>query len=1128
MRLLADRFLGDGSGPAIDLATTEPVTLRLDSTAGDANERRWMARCDMLHKLRHPAMAPLVDYGALGETTTFEAWGCGERWSGSRAREEAIKGLAGSFLRACALTDDPESLVHRCGQHPVMTAGRRAGYPLEPGAALTETPFPADNAGLELAERRAVSALTELLTEAGSREPRAVALWGPPGSGKTTAVCGLARVARLAGYVPVSTRLLDARLASALAGRSVLLIDDGAGGAWRRLLELVICSPRAHVLVMTSSEDLEHVASIGLDRLSTATLASAVRPPALGLERRIRRAAERADGVPGRLVDLLWSGRTVQYEAIRPALVRVAERTPDYVLEGVVGTPAPLPRKAGPASDDRATLHGRMRSAVAALATGRHAWGERVLREAIGGLSRRQDWPGAAEGSVALAGSLLRRGRVDDARRTVHWAREYFARAGLNGRLADVAALCAHAWIDDGRLDEAESVARTAALAATGTRDREAHGQAALALARCLYWQGRFAEAAEILPSCGDVRRDERCATAALSLRARIAVGRHDLAQAVSAAGEAVAGARSSGQAALVAEASCAAAFVRLALGDADGLARDAAACLEASRRARDPLRAVRARLLLAEQARRAGRQAEASAVVERIRRLPAARLSAIVRARLDLVSDLLSPGAVAGDVVDRRAAATGLQALRLFLPIEQHAASRVPGVDVGDLLEILGLCQSAGEEAAALGAVTGQLQQRLRAAAAGFFSVVRGQCVAIAGGSARLDSQVATRAIVSHVAIAPHQVDGRLQAAVPVRYGGTIVGALAARWSLGSTPDPARVTSMLMVAAAAAAPLLAAAARQEPPAAVDGLVGTSGAMTEVRRAVERAAGAPFAALIEGESGSGKELVARAIHRLGPRRDRPFCTLNCAALPDDLVESELFGHARGAFTGAVTERPGVFEDAHGGTLFLDEVGELSPRAQAKLLRVIQEGELRRIGENVSRRIDVRIVSATNRDLRQEAAGGRFRLDLLYRLDVIRIAVPPLRERREDIPLLAHHLWRDAAARLGSRATLAADTVAALSRYDWPGNVRELQNVLAALVVRSGRRGTVPPSALPPQFVQGPADRSLRLAQARRTFDERFIRAALVRTGGRRAQAAAELGVSRQGLTKLMARLGIAP
>ena len=296
--------------------------------------------------------------------------------------------------------------------------------------------------------------------------------------------------------------------------------------------------------------------------------------------------------------------------------------------------------------------------------------------------------------------------------------------------------------------------------------------------------------------------------------------------------------------------------------------------------------------------------------------------------------------------------------------------------------------------------------------------------------------------------------------------------------------------------------------------------------MEDVRRAVERAGGAPFSVLVQGESGSGKELVARALHRRSARRGRPFCTLNCAALPDDLIESELFGHARGAFTGAVAERAGVFEEAHTGSLFLDEVGELSPRAQAKVLRAIQEGEIRRVGENIPRRIDVRIVSATNRDLPREVAAGRFRLDLLYRLDVIHIALPPLRERRDDIAVLAERYWREAASRVGSRSTLGAATVAALARYDWPGNVRELQNVLASLAVRSARSGVVPPTALPPVFSAREPDAAWRLDEARRGFEDRFVRAALVRNGGRREQAAMELGITRQGLTKLMARLRI--
>jgi len=207
-------------------------------------------------------------------------------------------------------------------------------------------------------------------------------------------------------------------------------------------------------------------------------------------------------------------------------------------------------------------------------------------------------------------------------------------------------------------------------------------------------------------------------------------------------------------------------------------------------------------------------------------------------------------------------------------------------------------------------------------------------------------------------------------------------------------------------------------------------------------------------------------------------------------------------------------------------LFLDEIGELTPRAQAKVLRVIQDGELRRVGENVSRRVDVRIVSATNRTLRHEVDAGRFRLDLLYRLDVVHITVPPLRERREDVAVLVDKFWREAAARVGSRATLGIATIAALARYEWPGNVRELQNVLAALAVRTPNRGVVPATALPPPFAGAGHGEEWTLDEARRTFELRFVRAALVRTGGHRGRAAAELGVTRQGLTKLMTRLGI--
>ena len=302
-------------------------------------------------------------------------------------------------------------------------------------------------------------------------------------------------------------------------------------------------------------------------------------------------------------------------------------------------------------------------------------------------------------------------------------------------------------------------------------------------------------------------------------------------------------------------------------------------------------------------------------------------------------------------------------------------------------------------------------------------------------------------------------------------------------------------------------------------------LVGVSAALEDVRKSVVRAANAPFTVLIEGESGSGKEVVARAIHRAGCRRERRFCAFNCAAMPDDLVDVELFGHAKGAFTGAASERLGLFESADGGTVFLDEVGELSARAQAKILRVLQEGEVRRIGENFARPFDARLVAATNRSLRAEVDAGRFRQDLLYRLDVIRISVPPLRERVEDIPLLAARFWRQAAERIGSKAVLGPGAVSALARYDWPGNVRELQNVLTALLVAVPSRGVVGASQMPAAIARAAHLASHEsLGAARLKFEQRFVRAALARAAGHRGQTAAALGLSRQGLAKLMQRL----
>jgi len=205
-------------------------------------------------------------------------------------------------------------------------------------------------------------------------------------------------------------------------------------------------------------------------------------------------------------------------------------------------------------------------------------------------------------------------------------------------------------------------------------------------------------------------------------------------------------------------------------------------------------------------------------------------------------------------------------------------------------------------------------------------------------------------------------------------------------------------------------------------------------------------------------------------------------------------------------------------------LFLDEIGELSARAQAKLLRVLQDGEVRRVGENLSRRVDARIVAATNRRLEREVAGGRFRTDLRFRLDVVRIEVPSLRDRASDVPLLASRFWNDAAARMGSRATLSPEALAALARYDWPGNVRELQNVIAWMAVHSPRRGRVGVSALPAHLAHATAPSGGTFETAREEFERRFVKAALASADGQRARAAEALGITRQGLAKMIRRL----
>ncbi|MEJ7735222.1 MAG: sigma 54-interacting transcriptional regulator, partial [Polyangiaceae bacterium] len=304
-----------------------------------------------------------------------------------------------------------------------------------------------------------------------------------------------------------------------------------------------------------------------------------------------------------------------------------------------------------------------------------------------------------------------------------------------------------------------------------------------------------------------------------------------------------------------------------------------------------------------------------------------------------------------------------------------------------------------------------------------------------------------------------------------------------------------------------------------------DEIVGESEPIRALLGVVDRVTSSEVPVLVVGESGSGKELVARAIHNNGPRAARPFVGENCGAIPEGLLESTLFGHARGAFTGAVAPRSGLFEAADKGTLFLDEIGEMSLGMQAKLLRVLEDGMVRPLGSERSRKVDVRVVAATHRDLEKMVAARTFREDLFYRLNIITLRIPPLRERSEDIPLIVSHLL---AKHGGSKTRVTAEAMARLSGYAWPGNVRQLENEVRRALVLSD--GTIDRSHLSPEVADAPAaaprDLGLHVRQRVDALEVQLVREALSRTAGNQTQAAKILGLSRFGLQKMMKRLSI--
>ncbi len=340
-------------------------------------------------------------------------------------------------------------------------------------------------------------------------------------------------------------------------------------------------------------------------------------------------------------------------------------------------------------------------------------------------------------------------------------------------------------------------------------------------------------------------------------------------------------------------------------------------------------------------------------------------------------------------------------------------------------------------------------------------------------------------------------------------------------------------------------------ARRDNAELTVSPIVGASARMQRLLKLVSRVAPTDSTVLILGESGTGKELIARSLHVLSKRASGPFVPVNVGALPESLVESELFGHARGAFTGANSDRPGLVEEAHGGTLFLDEIGDMPMAAQVKLLRTLENNEVRRLGENSPRLVDVRVIAATHRDLQAQVADGRFRGDLYYRLNVVQLEIPPLRERAEDIGLLAAYFVERAARRTGRKLRIAPEAMALLAHHDWPGNVRELENAIehAVAVAEGDALGAadLPASVRTPRLLTRnagepadamwlepePAPRTARSRTGRdpdaRSLDEvtrEHVLRALARHDGNATAAARQLGVSRTTLWRMLKRWGV--
>jgi DNA-binding NtrC family response regulator/tetratricopeptide (TPR) repeat protein len=1098
-QLIADRFVQTGHA-WFDLATAAPVRVRL-ITAGTARaQMAWDARCARLANLRHPLINPLIDYGAADREQCFEAYAVQNRLDATPRAAARLAAHARRFLFA----------------HDVPTDAAFEAFALRSIGCAAPLRF--QPIGVVLQRRAVYTAIADALDTARPGGTCTIAIEGAPHSGLRTARIVAARAARLNGYLPIALDMLRPYpwAVERMAGRHVCVLSEGGApppelAVWL-FTKLGSESARRHVwLHFRRDAGGQGTPPVPVDPMGVVAMTGMVFSDAEcgPAPEEVMSAARQADGRPGRCLAALGAYR-IDSRITMPMRVHEAPHVYDAGSAAVAMDTAPAP-----ARRTSAVLQAATQRAEALAARGRHGSATRLLRRASHVLLGRGDRENAARSALALGWLALDRGRTDAAVAAFEQARA----ACPSGRQASLATLgLGAAWTDDGRLIEAEAALRGLIAAAQSSGDRDLRVRAVAALARALYWLGRFDEAMAAVVQISDPE-ESPASVQLLTIQARLHLREGMIAAGMRTARTAVAIAHRLGNARCVASAARVLAEAAASAGDGAAVASHIADGLRAAASAHLPLASAKLRITAAD--------ILGTSCGSRERRAVARVLDAGAPRLLQFFARAVSARI---DGVDLDAATAAF--VRTSGAATLARASATPPVNpVVDLETLLELGHAAADDQTAIQRIAAEVQTRLRAATVLVVGGVKERHVFCSTGRAwQGEPHVAWRAAATGISAPMNPAVQPWDAAEPIRYSGAVIGAIATRWTAGTAVEPARASSLLRVAALALAGNLRSVLDRNaagiPTPSWGDLLGDSPAACTLREQIARAARAPFPVLVQGESGSGKELVARAIHRLGARRDRRFCALNCAALSDELIEAELFGHTRGAFTGAVGERAGLFEEADGGTLFLDEIGELSARAQAKLLRVLQDGEVRRIGENVSRRVDVRIVAATNRRLEQEAAAGRFRADLRFRLDVVRIEVPPLRERPADVPVLAHRFWTDAVSRVGSRATLAPEAVAALSRYDWPGNVRELQNVMAWMAVHSPGRGRVGPAALPQHVAQATVPQGGTFESAREEFERRFVKAALASADGQRARAAQALGITRQGLAKMMRRLGL--